>query len=60
MIYYAGIFWGLSTFFLPFVTLLSDDKFYILFYITLVRCLTGAFQGKNTHIKFKLSFILNY
>lgn len=45
MIYYAGIFWASTTFLLPFVSLLSDDKYYILFYITLFRCLTGAFQG---------------
>lgn len=45
MIYYAGIFWASTTFVLPYVTFLSDDKYYILFYIALFRCLTGAFQG---------------
>lgn len=45
MIYYAAIFWGFSTFLLPYVTVLSENKYYVLAYITIFRCLTGGFQG---------------
>jgi ACS family sodium-dependent inorganic phosphate cotransporter-like MFS transporter 9 len=45
MIYYAAIFWGITTFFLPYVSVLSDNKYYVLSYIAVFRCLTGAFQG---------------
>lgn len=46
MIFYAGIFWGILTFLLPYVSVLSDNKYVVLTYITIFRCLTGGFQGK--------------
>jgi ACS family sodium-dependent inorganic phosphate cotransporter-like MFS transporter 9 len=45
VIFYAGIFWGITTFLLPYVSILSDNKYYILAYITIFRCVTGGFQG---------------
>ena len=47
MISYAAIFWGILTFLLPYVSVLSDNKYVVLTYITIFRCLTGMFQGKN-------------
>lgn len=47
MIYYAAIFWGILTFLLPYVSVLSENKYVVLSYITLFRCLTGGFQGKH-------------
>lgn len=56
MIYYAGIFWASATLLLPYVGILSDNKYYILSYITLFRCLTGGFQGKFFVLLFIYSF----
>ena len=47
IIFYASLFWSSLTFLLPYVTLLSDDKYIILFYITMFRCVTGGFQGES-------------
>ncbi len=47
MIYYAALFWGTTTFLLPYVSILSENKYYILAYITIFRGLTGAFSGKS-------------
>lgn len=45
IIFYASVFWALSTLLLPYVCILSDNKYRILAYIAISRCLTGAFQG---------------
>ncbi|CAF0804037.1 unnamed protein product [Brachionus calyciflorus] len=45
VIFYAAIIWSFMTFFLPYVTILSSDKYTILSLITFFRCLTGGFQG---------------
>jgi ACS family sodium-dependent inorganic phosphate cotransporter-like MFS transporter 9 len=45
IINYTSMVWGGLTFLLPYATILSDDKYYVLAYITLIRCLTGGFQG---------------
>lgn len=45
IIFYAAIVWSFLTFFLPYVTILSTDKHSVLFLITILRCLTGGFQG---------------
>jgi ACS family sodium-dependent inorganic phosphate cotransporter-like MFS transporter 9 len=47
VIYYAAIFWGISTLILPYVCVLSDNKYRVLAYIAIARCLTGGFQGKQ-------------
>jgi sugar phosphate permease len=47
IIFYASIVWGSLTILLPYVTYISDSKYYILGYITLMRSVTGAFQGTH-------------
>lgn len=62
MIYYAAIFWGILTFLLPYVSVLSENKYVVLSYITLFRCLTGGFQGnylKLLEFIVKISIILS-
>lgn len=45
IILYAATIWGSLTFLMPYVSMLSDNKYIVLSYITLIRTLTGAFQG---------------
>jgi ACS family sodium-dependent inorganic phosphate cotransporter-like MFS transporter 9 len=45
VIFYAGCIWGVLTFLMPYVSILSDNKYIVLSYITIFRTLTGAFQG---------------
>jgi ACS family sodium-dependent inorganic phosphate cotransporter-like MFS transporter 9 len=45
IIYYSCIIWGTLTFLTPYVTVLSDNKYQVLAYIAVFRCVTGAFQG---------------
>ena len=45
VIFYAGVFWAVSTFLLPYAVIFSDNKYVILAYITLIRTITGGFQG---------------
>jgi len=45
VIFYAGVIWGVLTFLMPYVSVLSDNKYVILSYITIFRTVTGAFQG---------------
>ena len=45
IIFYAAIFWSFLTFLLPYVTVMSSDKYSTLALITVFRCLTGGFQG---------------
>lgn len=45
IIFYASVVWGVLTFLMPYVSILSDNKYIILSYITLFRTITGAFQG---------------
>lgn len=45
VIFYAGVIWGILTFLMPYVSIFSSNKYVILTYITMIRTLTGAFQG---------------
>lgn len=45
IIFYAATIWGVLTFLMPYVSVLTDNKYIILSYITLFRTITGAFQG---------------
>jgi ACS family sodium-dependent inorganic phosphate cotransporter-like MFS transporter 9 len=45
VIFYSAVFWAITTFALPYVVIFSDSKYVILGYITLIRTLTGGFQG---------------
>ena len=46
VIFYAGVFWAVSTFLMPYVVIFSENKYVILGYITLIRTITGGFLGK--------------
>ena len=48
VIFYAGVFWALSTFILPYVVIFSESKYVILGFITLIRTISGGFQGEFT------------
>jgi len=45
IIFYAGCIWGVLTLLMPYVSILSDNKYIVLSFITIFRTLTGAFQG---------------
>jgi ACS family sodium-dependent inorganic phosphate cotransporter-like MFS transporter 9 len=45
IIFYAGTIWGILTFLMPYVSLVSNSKYLVLSYITIFRTITGAFQG---------------
>lgn len=45
VIFYAATIWGILTFLMPYVSLISSNKYIVLSYITLFRTITGAFQG---------------
>lgn len=45
IIFYASMIWGTLTFLMPYVGVLSENKYIVLSYITIFRTITGAFQG---------------